>query len=119
MSQGVTNSTSPTPQLHASRLAIHNSKQAAKQNPSSTAAVEKTNDSNKSQNNNLNHVVKGAENKKPEKDKGSQMVTIRRVMDPSSAEPTVTITLKGDQPETDKVLFKLVNGQGKLHLVYH
>ena len=48
-----------------------------------------------------------------EKDKGSQMVTIRRVMDPNNAEPTVTITLKGDQPEKDKVLFKLVNGQGE------
>ena len=51
--------------------------------------------------------------KKNDKDKGSQMVTIRRVMDPVSSEPTVTITLKGDEPEKDKVLFKLVNGQGK------
>lgn len=42
----------------------------------------------------------------------AQMVTIRRVMDPNNAEPTVTITLKGEQPEKDKVLFKLVNGQG-------
>lgn len=46
--------------------------------------------------------------------KGSpQMVTIRRVMEHSSAEPTVTITLKGDTPEKDTVLFTLVNGQGK------
>jgi hypothetical protein len=45
--------------------------------------------------------------------KGSpQMVTIRRVMEHNSAEPTVTITLKGDTPEKDTVLFTLVNGQG-------
>lgn len=47
--------------------------------------------------------------------KGSpQMVTIRRVMEPSSSEPTVTITLKGATPEKDTVLFTLVNGQGML-----
>jgi hypothetical protein len=51
---------------------------------------------------------KGTANKGP-----PQMVTIRRVMEPSSSEPTVTITLKGDTPEKDTVLFTLVNGQGK------
>ncbi|XP_065342515.1 uncharacterized protein LOC135941146 isoform X2 [Cloeon dipterum] len=45
--------------------------------------------------------------------KEPQMVTIRRVMEPSSSEPTVTITLKGDTPARDKVLFTLVNGQVK------
>ena len=61
----------------------------------------------------LSSLLKGL--KKDDKDgKGSQMVTIRRVMDPVSSEPTVTITLKGDEPEKDKVLFKLVNGQGML-----
>ncbi|XP_059474933.1 uncharacterized protein LOC132196369 [Neocloeon triangulifer] len=45
--------------------------------------------------------------------KEPQMVTIRRVMEPSSSEPTVTITLKGDTPDHDKVLFTLVNGQVK------
>ncbi|MPC12683.1 Protein FAM193B [Portunus trituberculatus] len=61
----------------------------------------------------LSNILKGMDTAAKEKDKGSQMVTIRRVMDPNNAEPTVTITLKGDQPEKDKVLFKLVNGQGE------
>ncbi|KAK6635681.1 hypothetical protein RUM44_000935 [Polyplax serrata] len=39
-----------------------------------------------------------------------KMVTIRRVMAPFSAEPTVTITLKGSTPDKDKVLFMLKNG---------
>jgi hypothetical protein len=52
----------------------------------------------------------------PKSDKKEpQMVTIRRVMEPSSSEPTVTITLKGDKPGHDKVLFTLVNGQGKVN----
>ncbi|XP_053651343.2 uncharacterized protein [Cherax quadricarinatus] len=59
----------------------------------------------------LSNILKGMDTTTKEKDKGSQMVTIRRVMDPNNSEPTVTITLKGDQPEKDKVLFKLVNGQ--------
>ncbi|XP_071549950.1 uncharacterized protein [Panulirus ornatus] len=61
--------------------------------------------------NSLSNILKGMDTATKEKDKGSQMVTIRRVMDPNNSEPTVTITLKGDQPEKDKVLFKLVNGQ--------
>lgn len=56
-----------------------------------------------------NQANKGAANKGP-----PQMVTIRRVMEPTSSEPTVTITLKGDTPEKDTVLFTLVNGQGKM-----
>ncbi|XP_066960239.1 uncharacterized protein [Macrobrachium rosenbergii] len=59
----------------------------------------------------LSNILKGMETLGKEKEKGSQMVTIRRVMDPNNAEPTVTITLKGEKPEKDKVLFKLVNGQ--------
>ncbi|KAK7086881.1 hypothetical protein SK128_020948 [Halocaridina rubra] len=59
----------------------------------------------------LSNILKGMEGMGKEKEKGSQMVTIRRVMDPNNAEPTVTITLKGEQPDKDKVLFKLVNGQ--------
>lgn len=50
-----------------------------------------------------------------------QMVTIRRVMEPNSSEPTVTITLKGATPDKDKVLFTLVNGQnevGKFVIVF-
>lgn len=62
----------------------------------------------------LSNILKAMDTSGKEKDKGSQMVTIRRVMDPNSAEPTVTITLKGEQPEKDKVLFKLINGQGKM-----
>ena len=42
-----------------------------------------------------------------------QIVTIKRVMESNSAEPTVTITLKGQTPAQDKVLFTLVNGQTK------
>lgn len=42
-----------------------------------------------------------------------QMVTIKRVIESNGAEPTVTITLKGETPDKDKVLFTLVNGQGK------
>uniref|UniRef100_A0A1B6DDP5 FAM193 C-terminal domain-containing protein n=1 Tax=Clastoptera arizonana TaxID=38151 RepID=A0A1B6DDP5_9HEMI len=40
-----------------------------------------------------------------------QMVTIKRVMEPNSAEPTVTITLRGATPNEDKVLYTLLNGQ--------
>ncbi|XP_054264698.1 protein FAM193A-like isoform X2 [Macrosteles quadrilineatus] len=40
-----------------------------------------------------------------------QMVTIKRVMEPNSAEPTVTITLRGATPSEDKVLYTLLNGQ--------
>ncbi|XP_034947962.1 putative uncharacterized protein DDB_G0282133 isoform X2 [Chelonus insularis] len=42
-----------------------------------------------------------------------QIVTIKRVMESNSAEPTVTITLKGQTPAEDKVLFTLINGQTK------
>ncbi|XP_043237970.1 protein FAM193A-like isoform X2 [Amphibalanus amphitrite] len=41
----------------------------------------------------------------------ARMVTIRRVMEPGGREPKVTITLKGDSPEKDRVLMTLVNGQ--------
>ena len=40
-----------------------------------------------------------------------QMVTIRRVMQPNLSEPVVTVTLKGESPANDRVLFTLVNGQ--------
>lgn len=40
-----------------------------------------------------------------------QMVTIKRVMQPNSNEPTVTITLRGPTPKEDKVLYTLLNGQ--------
>ncbi|XP_065210983.1 transcription factor mef2A-like isoform X3 [Planococcus citri] len=40
-----------------------------------------------------------------------QMVTIKRVMQPNSSEPTVTITLRGSTPKEDKVLYTLLNGQ--------
>lgn len=39
------------------------------------------------------------------------MVTIKRVMEHSTSEPTVTITLKGSTPDKDKLLYTLVNGQ--------
>ncbi|KAK2575288.1 hypothetical protein KPH14_008139 [Odynerus spinipes] len=42
-----------------------------------------------------------------------QIVTIKRIMESNSTEPTVTITLKGQTPAEDKVLFTLVNGQTK------
>lgn len=42
-----------------------------------------------------------------------QIVTIKRVIESNNAEPTVTITLKGQTPAEDKVLFTLVNGQTK------
>lgn len=45
-------------------------------------------------------------------DGDGRMVTIRRVMEPGgSGEPKVTITLKGDKPEEDRLLMTLVNGQ--------
>lgn len=43
-----------------------------------------------------------------------QMVTIKRVMQPNSSEPTVTITLRGPTPKDDKVLYTLLNGQSTL-----
>jgi hypothetical protein len=42
---------------------------------------------------------------------GSKMVTIRRVMEPNNADPTVTISMKGETPDADKLIFTLVNGQ--------
>ncbi|CAG0917935.1 unnamed protein product [Notodromas monacha] len=42
---------------------------------------------------------------------GSKMVTIRRVMEPHSQDPTVTISMKGDTPDKDQLMFTLVNGQ--------
>lgn len=42
-----------------------------------------------------------------------QIVTIKRIMESNSVEPTVTITLKGQTPAEDKVLFTLINGQTK------
>lgn len=48
-----------------------------------------------------------------------QMVTIKRVMEPNSAEPTVTITLRGATPKEDKVLYTLLNGQGQLCTFYN
>lgn len=36
-----------------------------------------------------------------------KMVTIRRVMEPFSAEPTVTITINGSSPDKDEVLFSM------------
>lgn len=51
--------------------------------------------------------------KEEEQEQVSQMVTIKRVLEPNSAEPTVTITLRGATPNEDKVLYTLLNGQGK------
>lgn len=45
--------------------------------------------------------------------KGGPMVTIKRVMQGSNKEPTVTITLKGSTPDKDKLLFTLINGQSE------
>ncbi|XP_026679860.1 ataxin-2 homolog [Diaphorina citri] len=39
-----------------------------------------------------------------------KMVTIKRVMETSGTEPTVTITLRGATPNEDKVLYTLQNG---------
>lgn len=63
----------------------------------------------------LSKLIKGLEKEdsQSKQAKDSQMVTIRRVMDPVSAEPTVTITLKGEEANQEKVLYKLVNGQGE------
>ncbi|XP_076678686.1 uncharacterized protein LOC143374415 isoform X2 [Andrena cerasifolii] len=58
--------------------------------------------------------AKGKEVMKPvQAESQPQIVTIKRVMESNSAEPTVTITLKGQTPAEDKVLFTLVNGQTK------
>lgn len=43
--------------------------------------------------------------------KPGPMVTIKRVMQGTNKEPTVTITLKGKTPDKDKLLFTLINGQ--------
>ncbi|KAG7200591.1 hypothetical protein KM043_001150 [Ampulex compressa] len=60
--------------------------------------------------------AKAKELEKPvQADSQPQIVTIKRVMESNSAEPTVTITLKGQTPAEDKVLFTLVNGQTKEH----
>ncbi|XP_053976246.1 uncharacterized protein LOC128875001 isoform X1 [Hylaeus volcanicus] len=58
--------------------------------------------------------TKAKEVKKPvQAETQPQIVTIKRVMESNSTEPTVTITLKGQTPAEDKVLFTLVNGQTK------
>ncbi|XP_015603385.1 uncharacterized protein LOC107271664 isoform X2 [Cephus cinctus] len=61
-----------------------------------------------------NEEAKVKEQEKPSQAENQpQIVTIKRVMESNSAEPTVTITLKGQTPAEDKVLFTLVNGQTK------
>lgn len=65
----------------------------------------------------LSKLIKGLEKDETGKTgspKDSQMVTIRRVVDPVSSEPTVTISVKGEEACPEKVLYKLVNGQGNL-----
>lgn len=42
---------------------------------------------------------------------GSRMVTIRRITEANTDEPTVTITLKGPTPDQDQVLYRIINGQ--------
>ncbi|XP_016916773.1 uncharacterized protein LOC108000733 isoform X2 [Apis cerana] len=62
----------------------------------------------------MEEVKAKEETKKPvQTETQPQIVTIKRVMESNSAEPTVTITLKGQTPAEDKVLFTLVNGQTK------
>ena len=46
----------------------------------------------------------------PPSSQSQPMVTIRRVMQPNVSEPVVTVTLKGETPDNDRVLFTLVNG---------
>jgi len=53
----------------------------------------------------------------PDPGADSRMVTIRRVMEPGGREPKVTITLKGDSPDKDRVLMTLVNGAAAAPLV--
>ncbi|KAG7174533.1 protein FAM193A-like, partial [Homarus americanus] len=126
----IQNSAEPPPQSHSSaRTILHPYRQSNQQghqssrqasaptpplvaNPASFNSKETVaNPTPLSGPSSLSNILKGMDTTTKEKDKGSQMVTIRRVMDPNNSEPTVTITLKGDQPEKDKVLFKLVNGQ--------
>lgn len=45
--------------------------------------------------------------------KPGPIVTIKRVMEGGSKEPTVTITLKGSTPDKDKLLYTLINGQSE------
>merc|ERR1712071_474988 len=40
-----------------------------------------------------------------------QMVTIRRIMQPNLSEPVVTVTLKGETSDNDRVPFTMVKGQ--------
>ena len=61
----------------------------------------------------LRREMRKMEEAKKETENQLQIVTIKRVMESNSAEPTVTITLKGQTPAEDKVLFTLVNGQTK------
>ncbi|XP_046488598.1 protein FAM193A isoform X1 [Neodiprion pinetum] len=58
-------------------------------------------------------LMKAAGMIKNQSENQPQIVTIKRVMESNNAEPTVTITLKGQTPAEDKVLFTLVNGQTK------
>lgn len=46
----------------------------------------------------------------PSPSQSQPMVTIRRVIQPNVSEPVVTVTLKGETPDNDRVLFTLVNG---------
>lgn len=46
------------------------------------------------------------------------MVTIRRVMEPFGAEPTVTISIKGSSPDKDDVLFMLDHHNPTLSGIY-
>ncbi|XP_075221914.1 uncharacterized protein LOC142324799 isoform X2 [Lycorma delicatula] len=69
------------------------------------------NNNNGNVSNNVNNSSSSSSSSNNNASNGPQMVTIKRVMEPNSAEPTVTITLRGATPSEDKVLYTLLNGQ--------
>lgn len=68
-----------------------------------TIQLNQNNSSNNNNNNNISNKISST--------KTGPMVTIKRIMEGSNKEPTVTITLKGSTPDKDKLLYTLVNGQ--------
>ncbi|XP_014249897.1 protein FAM193A-like isoform X2 [Cimex lectularius] len=80
----------------------------AKVKEQENASKSKKKSKNRSQ---MSQKEDNVQHNKPSENPGTQMVTIKRIMEPHSSEPTVTITLRGATPKQDKVLYTLLNGQ--------
>uniref|UniRef100_A0A8D9FHB0 Protein FAM193A n=1 Tax=Cacopsylla melanoneura TaxID=428564 RepID=A0A8D9FHB0_9HEMI len=88
-------------------------KQQQSQQQESTTSNKKNKKKNKNNNNRGDEMPQESSHpssQSPSPSDVPKMVTIKRVMETSGTEPTVTITLRGATPNEDKVLYTLQNG---------